>query len=152
MEENEGNVISEGKTKNNKGLIIGIVIAAVVVIIAVGYFAFSKGILGIKNIVGYYELYEMSSGDESYSHEDLESLKSLGLNVTLELREDKTGTLSLFGEEMELTYDSKNMTVDGESTPYKVEDGKLSMEQDGEKLVFEKAEKPEDTEPVEEEK
>jgi len=136
---------------NNKGFIIGIIIAAVIVILAVGYFVFGKAI-SVKNLTGYYELYEMSSGDESYSHEDLESLKSLGLNVSLELREDKTGTLSLFGETMELTYDSKNMTVDGEAAPYKVKDGKLTMEQDGEKLVFEKTEKPENTEPAEEQK
>ena len=153
MEENEGNVISdvnEKNTKNNKGLIIGIVIAVAVVLIIAGCFTFSKGILGSKKIVGYYELCEMTSGEENYSHEDLESLKSLGLNVTLELNEDKTGTLNLFGEEMNLTYDNKNMTVDGEAAPYKVEDGKISMEQDGEKLVFEKTEKPENSEPSEE--
>lgn len=154
MEENGEDVISEvnkGNTKNNKGLIIGIVIVAVVALIIAGYYAFSKVTLPGKNIAGYYELYEMSSDDENYSHEDLEALKALGLSVTLELREDKTGTLELFGEEMELTYDGGNMIVDGESAPYTVEDDKISMEQDGEKLVFQKTEKTENSETVEEE-
>lgn len=135
--ENNNNI---NNNSNNKGVMIGIVIAAVIVLLVIGYFVFGKSIL-LKNLVGYYELYEMSSGDQNYSHEDLESLKTLGLNVSLELREDKTGTLSLFGDTMELTYDGKNMTVDGESSPYSVKDGKISLEQDGEKLVFEKAAK-----------
>lgn len=154
MEENNENIettVNEENKKNNNGLIIGIIIAAVVVLLVVGCAVFGKEFIG-KNLVGYYELFEMSSGDENYSHEDLESLKSLGLEVTLELREDKTGTLNLFGESMELTYDGKNMTVDGESAPYSFKDGKITMEQDGEKLVFEKTEKTENTESAEEQK
>ncbi len=144
MEENNENVQTTEnieKTKNKRGFIIGITVVAVVLIIVIGYFIFGKGSLGSKNIVGYYELYEMHSDDENYSYDDLQSLKSLGLIVTLELRDDKTGTLNLFGETMELTYDNSNMTVDGESAPYNVEDGKITMEQDGEKLVFQKADK-----------
>ena len=70
--------------------------------------------------------------------EDLEALKKLGFEVKLDMREDKTGTLSLFGEDTELTYDSKNITIKEESAPYTFEDNKISMEQNGSKLVFEK--------------
>lgn len=154
MEENEENVISEEKaianTKTKKGFIIGIVIAVVVVLFLAGYFAFNKGIIGNRKLVGYYEIYEMTSEDQNYSNEELKSLKSLGFKVTLELNEDKKGTLSLFGDTMDLTYDNKNITVDGESTPYTLKDNKLSMEQDGIKLVFEKTEKPENNESTEE--
>lgn len=152
MEENNNeNVINSEKTKNNQGLIIGIVIVAIIVLVAGGYFLFSKGIVGgnVKNVVGYYELYEMSSGEESYTYDELQSLKNLGLVVTLELNEDKTGELNLFGETMELTYDNKNMTVDGESSPYTVKDDKISMEHEDEKLVFQKTEKSENTNNVE---
>lgn len=152
MEENNNeNVINSEKTKNNQGLIIGIVIVAIIVLVAGGYFLFSKGIVGgnVKNVVGYYELYEMSSGEESYTYDELQSLKNLGLVVTLELNEDKTGELNLFGETMELKYDNKNMTVDGESSPYTAKDDKISMEHDDEKLVFQKTEKYENTNNVE---
>lgn len=152
MEENNENVqtaesIEETKTaKNNKIIKTCVIIAAVVLVIVAIYLIFNKNGLGSKNIVGYYELYEMSSDDEDYSYEDLQNLKSLGLEVTLELRDDKTGTLNLFGETMDLTYDNKNMTVDGEYAPYKVDDNKITMEQDGQKLVFQKAEKAENLE------
>lgn len=147
---NTENVESPKTCNNNKWIIIGIITVAIVLLI-VGCFALGKWIIERKTIVGYYELYEMSSGEQSYTHEDLESLKTLGLTVNLELREDKTGTLSLFGDTMDLTYNNKNMTIDGESAPYKIKDGKLSMEQDGDKLVFEKAEKKENSESTEKE-
>ncbi len=149
MEENNENVETtvnnEEKPKNNKGIIIGIIIAAVVVLLVLGCLILGK-VIRLKNMIGYYELYEMSSGDQSYSHEDLESLKALGLEVTLVLNEDKTGTLNLFGESMELTYNGKNMKVDGENAPYSYKKGKISMEQDDQKLTFEKTEKPENVE------
>ena len=153
MEEgNEEFQTKESVVKKSTAISIGIIIVVIVALFLVGYFAFNKGLTGSKNIAGYYELYEMSSGDQSYSHEDIENLKSLGLNVTLELKDDKTGVLNLFGETVELTYDKTNMIVDNEPAPYKIEDGKITMEQDGEKLVFQKAEKAGNTEPAEEQK
>lgn len=140
MEENDENPVKT--QKNNKSLIICIIIAVVVVALAIGgYFVFYRG--NNNNIAGQYELYEMTSGDESYTNEELESLKALGLKVTLELKEDHTGTLDLFGENMELTYDNKNMIVDGKAEPYTVKDDKITLEQEGEKLVFQKADKTE---------
>ena len=66
MEENQENVdttVNEENVKNNKGLIIGIVIAAVIVILAVGFFVFGKAI-SVKNLTGYYDPQrnEFSSG------------------------------------------------------------------------------------------
>lgn len=144
--ENTENKENTNTTKNNKWIIISIVIASVVVLLLAGYFLFNKGVLERKNIVGYYELYEMTSGDQSYSNEEIKNLQNLGLHVSLELKEDKTGKLEYFGQTMDLTYDNKNMTVEGKSSPYKVEKDKVSMEQDGDKLVFQKTQKTENTE------
>ena len=72
-------------------------------------------------------------------------LKDLGLTVTLELNEDGTGALVLFGEAMNGEWEAASATegsfkVEGETVDMKIADGKLTMEQSGEKLVFQKGE------------
>lgn len=52
------------------------------------------------------------------------------------LKEDGKAKLSAAGQEQELTYDDKNFTVGGESIPYTLKDGVITMEKDGTKLVF----------------
>lgn len=152
MEETNDTVVNSESTKitkNKKVIIIVIIIITAILLITGSYFLFIKNIIvgNTKNIAGYYELYEMSSEENNYTYDELQSLKNLGLIVTLELNEDKTGKLNMFGETKDLTYDNKKMTVDEEeSTPYKEEDGKISMKQDGEKLVFQKTEKTNNSE------
>lgn len=152
MEENKENIENEELfenvrlNNNNNILIIGIIIGVVAVLIIAGLVLFKTGLFGNKDATGYYELYEMTTEDTSYSREDLESLKKLGLKVSLELRNDKTGTINLFGKTMEVTFDKKNLTIDGDNAPYKVENDKLSMEYQNEKLVFQKATKTENNE------
>ena len=137
----------KNKTKKNFTVpIIAVIAVAFVVIISLGCILYKIGSSGEKNIVGYYELYEMSSNSRSYTNEQLKKLKELGLIVTLELREDKTGTIDLFGEKKDLTYDKKNMTIDGKSASYKIENEKIIMEDEENRLVFEKAEKVEEVE------
>ena len=152
MEENKENIENEELfenvklNNNNNILIIGIIIGVVAVLLIAGLVLFKTGFFGNKDATGYYELYEMTTEDTSYSNEDLESLKKLGLKVSLELRNDKTGTIDLFGKTMEVTFDKKNLTIDGDNAPYKVENDKLSMEYQNEKLVFQKATKTENNE------
>lgn len=47
-----------------------------------------------------------------------------------------SSTLAAVGQEQELTYDDKNFTANGESIPYTLKDGVITMEKDGTKLVF----------------
>ncbi len=91
-----------------------------------------------KKMAGTYELVEMSSGSETYSKEDLQTLKSYGLSITMEIKEDGTGSMSIYGESKEFTYDADNITVDGEKTPYTLDGNKITFEQDDTKMVFEK--------------
>ena len=134
--------------KSQKGLIIGVIIAIIIITLAVGgYFAYNNGlfnklesIIGItvKIPTGKYELIEMSSGETIYSQEELNALKSFGLSITLEVRDDKTGTLDMSGDKQEFTYDNKNISINNQSTQYIIDDNKITFEQDGDKLVFQK--------------
>ena len=141
----------DSKTKDSKtnknGLIVGIIAGIVVIALIIGAFiAYKNGNLNvpglgndISNISGMYNLIEMSQADKTYSEEEIDALKTLGLTVTLELKEDKTGVLKLYGEEMNLTYDRNNMTINEGSAPYTFDGSTIKMEQNGNKLVFKKA-------------
>ena len=94
----------------------------------------------VESLAGKYELVEMSSGSESYGKDELEALKTLGYTIVLELNEDGTGALDMYGEKEDLTYDDSSITVDGVKTPYTRSGNKITFEQDDTKMVFEKAE------------
>ena len=92
----------------------------------------------MKKMAGSYELIEMKDSDKNYSKEDIEQLKNYGLNFTIELKDDGTGSMDLFGEKSDLKYDDKGITVDDDTVSYTFEDNKLSLESDDTKMVFEK--------------
>ena len=98
----------------------------------------SKKSFDPKKLAGKYELIEMTSGDDSYSEEDLETLKSYGFTISMELNEDGTGTMNFYGEEEEFTFDEDNIIVNDEKTPYTVDGDKITFEQDDTKMVFKK--------------
>ena len=94
---------------------------------------------------GTWDLVEMEQDGEVTGSDDLEMLKSLGLDVYLELNADGTGALVLFGESMDGSWDAKSATeasfeIEGQKVDMKIADGKLTMEQNGSKLTFAKGE------------
>lgn len=93
--------------------------------------------------VGTWDLVEMEQGGEVTGSEDLEMLKSLGLDVYLELKADGTGALVLFGESMDGKWTAKSATeasfeIEGQAVDMKIANDKLTMEQNGSKLTFAK--------------
>jgi len=93
--------------------------------------------------VGTWDLVEMEESGQVTGREDLETLKSLGLDVYLEINQDGTGSLVLFGESMSGTWEAKSategtFTLEGQKIDMKIADSKLTMDQNGAKLVFEK--------------
>ncbi len=95
--------------------------------------------------VGTWDLVEMEENGEVTGSEDLEMLRSLGLDVYLEMNQDGTGSLVLFGESMDGTWEAKSategtFTLEGQKVDMKIADGKLTMEQNGSKLTFAKGE------------
>lgn len=143
-------VSSEKNTNKNKKIIVATVIIAaiILIVVAVSFCVSNNGLNALinKNIEGYYEIYEINANDTNYSNEEIQSLKKLGLKGSLELKEDKTGILDMFGQRKELTYDNSKMTVNGELIPYKVEGDKIILKQEGEEQIFKKTDKIENTE------
>ena len=94
---------------------------------------------------GTWDLVEMSQNGEVTGSEDLETLKSLGLEVYVNLNEDGTSALVLFGETIDGTWEATSttegkITMEGQDVSMKIEDSKLTFEQEGATLTFEKGE------------
>ena len=94
-----------------------------------------------KDVVGTYSFSKMiTDGEET----DAATLESLGLTITFEMKSNNTAVMSIFGEEINFTYDDKTLTTvpeDGEekvSTPYTYKNGVLSFEDEGTTLEFTK--------------
>lgn len=93
--------------------------------------------------VGTWDLTEMEENGEVTGPDDISMLKDLGLSVELDLKDDGTGALVLFGESMEGKWEAKSatdatFTYEGQTINMKVADGKLTMEQNNSKLTFAK--------------
>ena len=78
----------------------------------------------------------MKEMEEMYKEMDMEAPE-----MYLELKDDGTGKL-VVGEDdtEEIEWKDDVISADGEDVKYTVEDGKFTMESDGTKMVFEKAE------------
>ncbi|MGN0612826.1 MAG: hypothetical protein ACI4JB_02920 [Porcipelethomonas sp.] len=94
---------------------------------------------------GRYDLYSMTQDGETMTMKEMEEMyKEMDMEAPemyLELKDDGTGKL-VMGEDDTEEFEWKDgvISADGEDIKYTVEDGKLTMESDGNKMVFEKAE------------
>ena len=94
---------------------------------------------------GTWDLVEMSQGNEVTGSDELNTLKSLGLEVYVNLNEDGTSALVLFGEVINGTWQATSttagtITMEGQNVNMSIADSKLSFEQEGAKLTFQKGE------------
>lgn len=92
--------------------------------------------------VGTWKMVSMVQGGTTI---DSAQLESLGVTGTLTLTADKKASINidLAGIAVEGTWEAKGdngvtITIDGESQDATIADGKLTIEQDGSKIVFEK--------------
>ena len=94
---------------------------------------------------GDWTLSGMEADGNVTSAQDLEQLKSLGLEVTLSLKEDGSASLSLFGESVNGTWEPKtateaSMTAENQTISMTIAEDTLTMEQSNTKLSFVKSE------------
>ena len=94
--------------------------------------------------IGTWELIEMNDNGTITSQEDLELLKSLGIEVTAELNEDGTASINMMGEAMTGTWEASSatagkITIEGQSVDMTLDGDKLSMSQNNQTLTFQKA-------------
>ncbi len=92
--------------------------------------------------IGYWELSALIDTDGKENTEDVDLLKELGLVVSLTINEDGTSVLDMFGETTELTYADGKLTAGDEVIVVTVDGDTLKMEEEGQALVFARAEKP----------
>ena len=103
---------------------------------------------GKPNLTGEYEITKLSAEDRDMS-EELELIKSMGLNITLVLKEDGTGTLEIAGQTIPLTYDTENMIMHfepGGDEPFTYKKGVISFSENGSMMEFERKKEQKKTE------
>ncbi len=93
--------------------------------------------------IGTWNLYEMEDSGKVTSASDIEQLRALGLDVNLVLNEDGKGSLVLFGESTDGTWEAKSategtLTMQNQNVNMKIADSKLTIEQEGTKMTFTK--------------
>lgn len=93
----------------------------------------NSGTADKDSIVGYYKITELVVEGEAMGSDMLAAIGMDGCYILF--NEDGTGRIR-FDNESEFTYDDKNLTVDGDAQPYTFEDGKVTIELEGTKMVF----------------
>ena len=92
---------------------------------------------GMAEISGFYKLTQMSSADGSDLGTELELMEAIGLSITMQLERDGTGVMSLYGEDAgAITWDENGITVEGDTAPYVYADDTITVEADGDTMVF----------------
>ena len=91
--------------------------------------------------VGSWDLDSMYMVGKSTGPSELATLRNLGLYVTFKVRTNMTATLDLFGERTNGTWRDRGsghgtVTMEGQDVAMRYSGGKLTLEQDGAKLVF----------------
>ncbi|MGM9552934.1 MAG: lipocalin family protein [Faecousia sp.] len=90
---------------------------------------------GSKGPSGTYNLVSMEMDGETI---DADTLKGFGVEVTITFNSDGTGTLAMSDEKEEFTWKDNTITADGEEISFTLDGNKLTLEQDGETMVFSK--------------
>ena len=88
---------------------------------------------GGKNAaVGTWKLTGLFEGEEDYSA----YLAMLGMDLTLVLNEDGTGTMEMMGEKIDITWADGKIMNEGESLSFSVDGDTLTITEEGERMVF----------------
>lgn len=84
---------------------------------------------------GEYVLLSFTMDGATYTIDQLETM-GLDSKVSIRFQEDQSGTLHFGGKEMRFTWDSENLHSEGDSLPYRFEDGKIILSYQDTELVF----------------
>lgn len=100
-----------------------------------------------KNFTGYWKATEIQSSSDAVSAEDMKLMESMGLTISLELKADKTAVFDFWGSPLNGTWKASSaskasLSTDEGSGDLELKDGKLSLDLDGDKMIFEKSTKP----------
>ena len=90
---------------------------------------------GSKGPSGTYNLVSMEMDGEKV---DADMLKEYGVEITITFNSDGTGNIDMMGEKEEFEWKGNTITADGEEISFTLNGNKLTLEQDGETMVFSK--------------
>ena len=96
---------------------------------------FSLVACGSDDPEGEYVLLSFTMDGATYTVDQLEAL-GLDSKVSISFHEDQSGTLHFGGKEMGFTWDSESLQSEGDSLPYRFEDGKIILSYQNTELVF----------------
>ena len=92
-------------------------------------------------ITGRYDLVSMSNGTDMMDADDVRSITGFDGDLYIELFEDGTAVMSMFGTTTDLEYDDNYLwpVSDKEDTmSYRIEGSSLILEEEGVKVIFKK--------------
>lgn len=121
-----------------------IVLACVLAMLCLGLFACSESSADAKKAyIGQWKLVEMTENGEAVAAEDMAMLDSMGMTIDLTVNEDGTFDLTFFGESQKGDWEAKSateatFTVEGDSVPATLKDGKLTLSESDVSMTFEK--------------
>lgn len=100
----------------------------------------SDGIVSVLDLVGSYELKTMAGSENDISDADIELMKSLDLVVALDIYDDGTAYMDVYGEELELSYDADRMVVmmDGRECSFTYNNNLFELVEGESTMTFEK--------------
>lgn len=94
-----------------------------------------------KNFTGDWKLSGMTENGEAMSEDDIALMEAFGMAVTLTLNEDGTGSLVMFDEAMDVSWEPKSateldVTIEGDTTTGKLADDTITLEAGGDSMSF----------------
>ena len=87
---------------------------------------------GSKTAAGTWKLTGMTQDGQDYS----QYLSMLGMEITMVLNDDGTGTMEAMGEKVDVTWDANGITSQGETISYTLDGDKLTVTQNGSSIIF----------------
>ncbi len=93
-----------------------------------------------SKFIGEYELSKAEGVGISLSQEQIDSMKAIGLTATLEIKDDGTAVMDIFGEKLNLTYDLRKMTFtyEGKDEKFTFDGSRVAFNNEGRSLEFTK--------------
>lgn len=93
-----------------------------------------------EKAIGIWKLVEMTGEENQMSKEDIKAYEAMGIAMYLKLRENGTAKFSLFGEDMEGTWNEYNIVLDNEWLTYILDKDQLIVDnQDGGGMIFDRS-------------
>ncbi|MBR1496773.1 MAG: S-layer homology domain-containing protein, partial [Oscillospiraceae bacterium] len=101
--------------------------------------------LSMEEVAGFYKIAEYVTEGDSDLTDYITQMEAAGLpTVTMRLNLDGTGEISFYGEaSMSVNWNEREFEMDGETVAYTYAGGRITLEEDGERMVFVKTDEAE---------